>query len=58
MMSETTRAWIYRILLALVAVAVVYNFIDEEQAIAWGALAAALVGNGLAVVNTSTRNGK
>jgi hypothetical protein len=58
MMSETTRAWIYRILLALVAVAVVYNVIDQEQAIAWGALAAALVGNGLAVVNTSTRNGK
>jgi hypothetical protein len=58
MMSETTRAWIYRILLALVAIAVVYNVIDQEQAIAWGALAAALVGNGLAVVNTSTRNGK
>jgi hypothetical protein len=57
-MSETTRAWIYRILLALVAVAVVYNFIDEEAAVAWGALAAALVGNGLATVNTTTKNGK
>jgi hypothetical protein len=57
-MSEATRAWIYRILLALVAIAVVYNVIDQEQAVAWGALAAALVGNGLAVVNTSTKNGK
>jgi uncharacterized membrane protein YjjB (DUF3815 family) len=58
MPSEPVRAWIYRILLACVAVATVYNVIDEEAAVAWGALAAALVGTGLASANTSVRNGK
>lgn len=54
-MSETTRAWIYRTCLALVAVAVVYGLVTEEQAASWVAVATALLGNGLASANTSTK---
>lgn len=54
-MSETTRAWVYRGLLALVALAVVYGLVTDEQAAAWVAVVSAVLGNGLAVVNTTTK---
>lgn len=54
-MDETTRAWVYRGLLALVALAVAYGLITEETATAWVAVVAALLGNGLAAVNTTTK---
>ena len=55
-MSESTRALIYRGLLALLALAVAYGFIaDEQQVAAWTALVAALFGNGLAAANTSRK---
>lgn len=57
-MSESTRALIYRGLLALLAVAVAYGFIaDEQQVAAWTALVAALFGNGLAAANTRRGDG-
>ena len=57
-MNESTRAWVYRGLLALLALAVAYGFIaDEQQVAAWTALVTALVGNGLATVNTTTKRG-
>lgn len=57
-LSEPVRAWIYRILTAGILVAIVYNVIDPNQAVAWTGFAAALVGNGLATANTRTTNGK
>ena len=54
-MSETTRAWVYRAMLALVALAVVYGIVTDEQAAAWVAVVSAVLGNGLAVVNTTTK---
>lgn len=54
-MSEVTRAWVYRVLLAIVAVAVIYGLVTEEQAAAWVGVVSALVGNGLATLNTSTK---
>ena len=55
-MSESTRALIYRGLLALLALAVAYGFVaDQQQVAAWTALVAALFGNGLAAVNTSRK---
>lgn len=57
-MSETTRAWVYRGLLALVALAVVYGFVTDEQAAAWIAVVSAVLGNGLAAVNTTTKKGE
>lgn len=56
-MSETTRAWVYRGLLALVALAVVYGLVTDEQAAAWIAVVSAVLGNGLAAVNTTTKKG-
>jgi hypothetical protein len=53
-MSEATRAWFYRISLALLVVAGVYGFVSEEQAVAWGGLALAIANSGLATLNTST----
>jgi hypothetical protein len=55
-MSEATRAWIYRVVLALLLVAGIYGLVDEQQAAGWGALALAVFGNGLAVLNTSTKS--
>lgn len=54
-MSEATRAWLYRISLAVITVLVVYGVVTEEQAAAFAALALAAANTGLAVVNTSTK---
>lgn len=57
-MSETTRAYIYRIGLAAVTLAAVYGVIDGDKAVAaWTALVAAVTGNGLATLNTSRKRG-
>ena len=53
-MSESTRAWLYRVMLAATALAVIYGLVTEEEAVGWVAVATALLGNGLATVNTST----
>jgi hypothetical protein len=55
-MSEATRAWIYRISVALVALAVIYGLVNDEQAAGWVGLVLALTGNGLASLNTSTKS--
>lgn len=55
-MSEPTRAYIYRVGLAVVAVAVLYGLISGEEAVAaWTGLIAAVTGNGLATANTSRK---
>lgn len=56
-MSEATRAWVYRICLAIVPLAVLYGVVTDEQAAAWVAVVSALLGNGLATLNTSTKPG-
>ena len=52
--NETNRAWLYRVLLAVSALVVGYGLITDEQAVLWLAVAAAVLGNGLAVKHTST----
>jgi hypothetical protein len=53
--NEANRAWLYRVLLAGSAALVVFGVISEEETEALvGIATAALVGNGLAAVNTST----
>ena len=54
MPSEATRAWIYRILLALGAIAAAYGFLTNEQLVAWLGVAAAVL-NILPVANTTTK---
>lgn len=56
-MSETTRAWIYRVLTAVVPILIAYGVIDEQVAPLWVALGGAVLGTGLAAVNTSTSSG-
>lgn len=53
--SEQTRAYIYRVLLALQPVVVAYGLLTEQMAVLWLSVAAAVLGTGLAAVNTSTR---
>lgn len=53
-MSEPTRAWIYRVLTAAVPLAVAYGVVGEQDAALWLAVAAAVLGTGLAARNTST----
>lgn len=54
-MNEPTRAWIYRVLVAAVPVLIAYGVLDEATAAVWIGLAAAVLGVGLAAVNTSTK---
>lgn len=54
-MTARRRGYIYRIFLAVAALAIMYGLLTDEQAAAWIGLAtAALGGNGLASANTST----
>lgn len=54
-MDEATRAWIYRVLTAVVPILIAYGVLDEQVAPLWVALGAAVLGTGMAAVNTSTR---
>jgi len=54
-MSEAQRGWAYRVLFALVAVGAIYGVFNQEQVLAWGAVIAALLGNGLATLNTTVK---
>lgn len=53
-MPEHVRAYIYRVLVAAQPVATFYGIVAEQAAALWIALAAAVLGLGLAAVNTST----
>jgi len=55
-MSEETRGVIYRVVTALLAAAVVYGFVNEEQSAAITAAVGALTAL-LASFNTSWRKG-
>lgn len=54
-MNEATRAWIYRILLALQPVVVAYGLMSDSLAVLWLGVASAVLGTGLATLNTTTR---
>lgn len=54
-LDAKTRAYIYRVALAVLALAAVYGFVSDEQVPAIAALLAALLPTGLAVANTSTK---
>lgn len=54
-MSESTRAYIYRILVAASLVVVARGLVSESEVTLWLGVAAAVLGNGLAAVNTSTK---
>jgi len=59
MLSESTRAYVYRVLTGVGLVAIFYGAITGAEAAVWGALAATVLqtaGNGMAAVNTSTKN--
>ena len=53
-MNEGTRAYIYRILLALQPIAVAYGVFTDQIAVLWVSVGAAVLGNGLATLNTKT----
>jgi len=53
--NEPTRAYIYRVLTACVPLAVAYGHLNEQEAALWLAVAAAVLGTGLAALNTSTK---
>ena len=51
--NEATRAYIYRVLVALVPILVGFGVVDSRQVSVWLGLAAAVLGFGLASANTS-----
>ena len=53
-MNESTRAWIYRVLLAVQPVVVAYGLVTDELAVLWVGVASAILSAGLATTNTST----
>ena len=54
-MKESTRAYIYRVLLALQPIVVAYGLATDTQAVLWLSVASAVLSTGLATANTSTR---
>jgi len=54
-MTEPTRAWIYRALVSIMPLLVLYGAVDDQSAAAWVAAAGGILGVGLAAANTSTR---
>lgn len=55
-MNEATRAYVYRILVAVSLVVVARGLVSESEVTLWLGVAAAVLGNGLAAVNTSTKD--
>jgi hypothetical protein len=53
--DEVTRAWIYRVLTAAVPLVTAYGIIDQRTAALWVGVIGALLGIGLASMNTSTK---
>ena len=53
--NEATRAYVYRVLVALVPVLIAYGVVDSRQVAVWLGLASAFLGFGLASANTSTK---
>jgi hypothetical protein len=53
--DETTRAWVYRVLLALVPVLVFYGVLDSKEVPVLLGLLTSVFGFGLASMNTKTR---
>jgi hypothetical protein len=53
-MSERTRAYLYRIALAVIPLAQAYGIVNDETAPLIVSLVAAVLATGLATVNTST----
>ena len=53
-LSESTRAYIYRILLAVQPLVVAYGLLTDELAALWVGVASAVLGAGLATLNTDT----
>lgn len=54
-MTESTRAYLYRVSLAVLALAAAYGYVADDKVALFGALIAALLPVGLAVGNTSTK---
>jgi hypothetical protein len=55
MPAEPTRAWIYRIITAAIPILTYYGIISDDAAPLILGLAAAFLGTGLAVMNTSVK---
>jgi len=52
--SQVIRAWIYRVLVAVQPLVVVYGLASSAQAALWLGVVSAALGFGLAAANTST----
>ncbi len=53
-MTEKTRAYIYRVLVAVAPIAVFYGAVSGQEVALYLSAAATILGVGLAAVNTST----
>lgn len=54
MPSQKVRAYIYRVLVALGAIALLYGWVSDTELVVYLGLAGTILGNGLASANTST----
>jgi hypothetical protein len=54
-LNDRTRAYLYRIVLAGAPLCAVYGIVTADRVPLWLGLAGAVLGNGMAAVNTSTK---
>ena len=57
-MTDNRRRWIYGVLVAAGAVAIGYDWIAADKLALWLALAASMLGNGLAIANVPRKGGR
>lgn len=54
--DQRTRAWLYRVLLAVAPLLAAYGIATGTQVALWVAVGGAVLGNGVATYNTSTKS--
>lgn len=56
--NPAVRAWLYGLLIAAGPLTVFYGLMSEQEVALWLGVAAAALGNGLALANTPTKSGR
>jgi len=53
-LTPPRRAWLYRLVLAALAILVAYGVVADQEAAVWAAVVAAFLGSGTAALHTPT----
>lgn len=58
LLTKKRRAWLYRVLTAVLPILIAYGVLDGQEAALWLALAGSVLGTGMAALHTPTKTPK